>query len=90
MAFARAIPDQKAERIVQSLRDDVFTLVGPPQRLRSDQGRSFESRILSDLCTAFEVKKSHTSPYHSMRDGLVERMNRSLLSLSLENLCDPA
>ena len=36
--FARALPDQKAERIVQILRDDVFALVGPPQRLHSDQG----------------------------------------------------
>ena len=29
-SFARAIPDQTAERIVQVMRDDVFTLVGPP------------------------------------------------------------
>ena len=28
--FARALPDQKAERIVQILRDDVFALAGPP------------------------------------------------------------
>ena len=42
---------------------------------------SFESRILSDLCQVFGVKKSRTTPYHPMGDGLVERMNRSLLSL---------
>ena len=34
--FAKAMPDQKAERIVQILRDEVFTLVGPPQKLHSD------------------------------------------------------
>jgi len=79
--FARPIADQTADRIVQVLRDEVFTLVGPPQRLHSDQGRNFESRILGDLCTAFGVKKSHTTPYHPMGDGLVERMNRSLLTL---------
>ena len=62
--FAKAIPDQKAERIVQILKDDVFTLVGPPQRLSSDQGWNFESRILGDLCKAFGVTKSHTTPYH--------------------------
>ena len=79
--FARALPDQKAHRIVQVLKDDVFSLVGPPQKLHSDQGRNFESSILADLCTAFGVKKSHTTPYHPMGDGLVERMNRSLLTL---------
>ena len=49
--------------------------------LHSDQGQNFDSRILGDLCRAFGVKKSHTTPYHPMGDGLVERMNRSLLTL---------
>ena len=79
--FAQSMPDQKAERIVKILRDQVFTLVGPPQQLHSDQGQNFESHILSELCKAFQVTKSHTTPYHPMGDGLVERMNRSLLNL---------
>ena len=81
--FAQAMPDQKAERIVRILRDQVFTLVGLPERLHSDQGRNFESQILGDLCKAFKVTKSHTTPYHPQGDGLVERMNRSLLNLLL-------
>ena len=79
--FAKAMPDQKAERIVQILRDEMFTLVGPPRKLHSDQGHNFESIILADLCKAFGVKKSHTTPYHPMGDGLVERMNCSSLTL---------
>lgn len=79
--FAQPMPDQKAERIVQVLKDNIFSLVGPPQKLHSDQGRNFESHILADLCAAFGVKKSRTTPYHPMGDGLVERMNRSLLTL---------
>ena len=79
--FAIAIPDQKAATIVRVLRDQIFTMMGPPQRLNLDQGRNFESHILSELCKAFGVEKSHMTPYHPMGDGLVERMNRSLLSL---------
>ena len=75
------MPNQKAERIVKILQDKVFTLVGPPQQLHSDQGQNFESHILSELCKAFQVTKSHTTPYYPMGDGLVERMNRSLLNL---------
>ena len=60
--FAILLPDQKAERIVRALKDQVFTLVGPPQRLHSDQGRNFESYILSELCKAFGVTKSRTTP----------------------------
>ena len=73
-----AILDQTAERIV---RDEVFTLVGPPQKLHSDQGCNFKSRILADLCKVFGVKKSHTTLYHPMEDGLVERMKCFLLTL---------
>ena len=79
--FAIPLPDQKAERIVKVLRDQVFTLFGPPHQLHSDQGRNFESYILSQLCKAFGVTKTHTTPYHPMGDGLVKRMNRSLLNL---------
>ena len=78
--FVRPMPDQQAERIVQILKDEVFTVVGPPKKLHSDHGH-FESKLLRDLCTAFGVSKSHTTPYHPMGDGLVERFNRSLLSL---------
>jgi len=51
--FAQAIPNQKAERIIKILRDQVFTLVGPPEKLHSDQGQNFESNILADLCKSF-------------------------------------
>jgi len=77
--FARAMPDQKANRILQITSHEIFTLVGPPSKLHSDQGQNFESNILADLCKAFHEKKSHTTPYHPMGDGLVECMNRSLL-----------
>ena len=74
-------PNQKTERIVRILKDQVFIVVGPPCKLCSDQGRNFESNLFSDLYKAFNVTKSHMTPYHPMGDGLVERMNRSLLNL---------
>ena len=51
--FAFAMPDQKATRIVQLLKDHVFALVGPPSKLHSDQG-NFESHILS--CTEVHIQ----------------------------------
>ena len=79
--FAVPMPDQKAERIVRILKDQLFTVVGPPEKLHSDQGRNFESHVLQELCKAFRISKSRTTPYHPMGDGLVERMNRTLLNL---------
>ena len=40
------MPDQKAERIVQILKDQLFTVMGPPEKLHSYQGGNFESHIL--------------------------------------------
>ena len=44
--FARAIPDQKADRIVDILRDDLFTLVGPPQKLQLELREMEEANIV--------------------------------------------
>ena len=77
--------DQKANRVVRILKDQIFTMVGPPEKLHLDQGQNFESCILSELCKAFKISKSRTTPYHPMGDGLVERMNRTLLSLLCTN-----
>jgi len=63
-SFARVILDQTVEKYSRSLEmmysNHVFTLVGPSLLLYSDQGKSFESRRLGDLCRVFGVKKSHT------------------------------
>ena len=53
--FAVPKPDQRAERIVRILKDQVFTIVGPPEKLHSDQGQNFESLIQSELCKAFSL-----------------------------------
>ena len=73
--FAVPLSDQTANKIVRALKVQVFMLVGPPQRLHSDQGRNFESEILSELCKANGVTKSRTIPYHPIGDRLVEHMN---------------
>ena len=88
--FALPVFDQTANKIVRALRDQVFTLVGPPQRLYSDQGRNFESQVLSELCKPFGVNKSRTTPYHPEGDtavGLLKCINRSLLNM-LRGLVD--
>ena len=54
---------------------------GLPQIVHSDQGRVFESTILRQTLEAFGTKKTHTTPYHSQGDGMMERFNRSLLQL---------
>ena len=48
--------DQKADRIVELLKS-LFCRVGIPSILHSDQGRNFESLLMSKMCESFGIRK---------------------------------
>ncbi|KAL5516749.1 hypothetical protein EMCRGX_G002156 [Ephydatia muelleri] len=74
------IPDQTAARITKEMVK-LFCVFGIPDIVHSDQGQNFESTIFRQTLEAFGIKKSHTTAYHPEGDGMVERLNRSLLQL---------
>ena len=80
--WATAIPmaDQTASRIKTELTK-LFSVMGLPQVVHSDQGANFESTILKQTLQAYGIKKSRTTAYHPQGDGMAERFNRSLLQL---------
>ena len=45
------------------------------------KGTNFECTIFQQTLEAFEIDKRHTTAYHPQCDGMVERVNRSLLQL---------
>ena len=47
----------------------------------SDQGRNFESELISELCKLAQVEKVHTTPYHPMTNGQCERFNSTLCNM---------
>ena len=54
---------------------------GFPEKFLSDQGRNFESGLISELCKLAQVEKVHTTPYHSMTNGQCERFNSTLCNM---------
>ena len=74
------MPNQTASRIKTELTK-VFSVMGLPQVVHSDQGANFESTILKQILQAYGIKKSRTIAYHPQGDDMVERFNRSLLQL---------
>ena len=79
-ADAIPMPNQTASRIKTELTK-VFSVMGLPQVVHSDQGANFESTILKHTLQAYGIKKSRTTVYHPQGDGMVERFNCSLLQL---------
>jgi len=80
--WLEAVPmrDTSAETVREALLD-IFCRFGMPRFLHSDQGSNFESAVISNLCQAFDIQKTRTTPYHPQGDGMTERANRTLLTM---------
>ena len=80
-AEAYPVPNMEATTVANVLTNEMFFRFSPPEKLHSDQGRQFESRVIKEVCRILQIKKSRTSPYHPQCDGLVERYNRTILNM---------
>ncbi|KAJ8344651.1 hypothetical protein SKAU_G00288440 [Synaphobranchus kaupii] len=63
----------------------LFSRVGLPEEILTDQGTPLMSRIMRDLCQLMKVTQLRTSVYHPQTDGLVERFNlKKMLKKTME------
>uniref|UniRef100_A0A3P9LY71 Gypsy retrotransposon integrase-like protein 1 n=1 Tax=Oryzias latipes TaxID=8090 RepID=A0A3P9LY71_ORYLA len=70
----------KARQIVNCLIQ-LFSRVGIPCEIITDQGTNFTSNLLKDVYRLLGIRGVKTSPYHPQTDGLVERFNKTLKSM---------
>ncbi|XP_063955624.1 uncharacterized protein LOC135154209 [Lytechinus pictus] len=59
----------------------IFSRVGIPEEILSEQGANFMSHLMKQLCASLGIKQMRTSPYHPQANGLVERFNASLKNM---------
>ena len=82
---AVALKDIQAETVAEALVN-MFTRVGVPKEILSDQGSQFLSAVMKEMCRLLSLKQLVTTPYHPMCNGLVEKFNGTLKTM-LRHMC---
>jgi len=78
---AYPLPDQEAATYITAVYNGMFSRFGLPRQLYSDQGRNFESQLVTEFCNITGVYKTRTTAFHPRSDGLTERANRTILAM---------
>jgi len=78
MLWARASPGPTALDAARVLLD-VFSLFGPIDTVRSDQGTHFRADVVRQFLHLMGVSQSFSVPYHPASMGIVERHNQEVL-----------
>ena len=83
--FAEAVPcahdEYDAQTTAKIILNKWFARHGTPARMQSDNATNFNAEIAQELMKASQVTKVTSTPAHPRGNGLVERQNRTLLTL---------
>ena len=77
---AVALKDISTETVAEALVE-IYSRVGIPKEVLSDQGTQFVSNIMKEVSRLISVRQLITSPYHPICNGLVEKFNGTLKAM---------
>ena len=76
-----AVPDQTAATIARLLVEEIVSRHGVPTEILSDRGKAFLSSLMKEAVKILGIHQANTTAYHPQTDGLVERFNRTLITM---------
>lgn len=77
-SIATPMANKESNTVAYHFVTSFVCIHGMPQRLVSDQGTEFLSRVFTETCKLIGIKHSTTSPYHPQANGALERSHRTL------------
>ena len=63
------------------MRENFLVHHGWPEKILTDQGKSFENNLIRELCELAQVKKLCTIPYHPETNEQCEHFNTTLINM---------
>ena len=81
--YAEAVPciTASAEETCDHLINTWIARHGCPMTFQSDNGTAFIGELTKELMRRSQVAQAHSTTYHPQTNGLVERQNRTLVSM---------
>ena len=73
--------NQQTLTIAKALVKHWFHVYGIPSYIHSDQGKSFDNKIIDALCKIYGVERTMTSPYNPLGNSQCKRFNCTMFSL---------
>ena len=80
-SVAAVMPNQQAKTVAKALVDKWFYAYGIPTRIHCNQGKSFDNKIIEQLCKVYGVKQSTTTPFNPCSNSPCKRLNHMLQNL---------
>ena len=80
-AQAFVTPSQIAWVVAETLWDKFSMHYGLPEKIPSDQGCNFKSKLIAELCELSQTKKLQNTPYRPQCNGQCECFNMTLISM---------
>lgn len=79
LAIVKPLQSIDAQTTAEFIVNEVICHHGLPRKILTDQGSAFKSKLITDLLSLLQVKQVQSAPYHPACNGLVERLNGTLL-----------
>ncbi|UYV82546.1 hypothetical protein LAZ67_21002737, partial [Cordylochernes scorpioides] len=80
-AVTKAIPTGGAVEVAKFMVNDVVLKHGAPRELITDQGRSFQAKVVNELTKMCGMSHYFTTAYHPQTNSLTERLNKTLVDM---------
>ena len=78
---AYVTPNQMAKVVARTLWENFLIHYEWPTKILTDQGKTFESSLVKELCSISQVRKIRTTPYRPEKNGACERFNQTLINM---------
>ena len=73
--------NKSAKTVATHLYDDFINCFGLPAQIFHDQGKEFENDLFRHIQKLTGITNSRATPYHPECNGIVERMNQTILNM---------